>query len=190
MSQLSLVPGFYDKSLLPDLASRMGMRPAAYVDIDCDLYGSTKSALEWMLASRLIVPGTLIGYDDWWTTSCAVYHSSDAVRGLRGDAASVSSRKVRKDAAAIAMVGEWKAHSEMAAKFNVRLVCVAGPCREDPGALKRCDVFNYVAPVFLVTHVGGAGARADDGMGAFSDPALMQRMMEWPMCRTLGTKHG
>ena len=40
------------------------MRPALYVEIDCDLYSSTSLALEWLLANRLIVPGTLLGYDD------------------------------------------------------------------------------------------------------------------------------
>lgn len=40
------------------------MRPALYVEIDCDLYLSSRQALEWLLSSRLIVRGTVIGYDD------------------------------------------------------------------------------------------------------------------------------
>ena len=42
------------------------MRPALYVEVDCDLYVSTRQALEWMIESGLIVNGTLIGYDDWF----------------------------------------------------------------------------------------------------------------------------
>ena len=61
LRSIKLVPGRYDESLKPGLATTLGMRPAAYVDIDCDLYVSTISALDWLYASRLIVPGTLIG---------------------------------------------------------------------------------------------------------------------------------
>ena len=42
-------------------------RPALYVDIDVDLYSSTYQALEWLAQFGLLVPGTIIGYDDWVT---------------------------------------------------------------------------------------------------------------------------
>ena len=41
------------------------MRPALYVDIDCDVYSSSITALRWLLKSNIIVPGTVVGYDDW-----------------------------------------------------------------------------------------------------------------------------
>ena len=41
------------------------MKPALYVDIDADLYSSSLQALEWLFRMGLIVPGTVIGYDDW-----------------------------------------------------------------------------------------------------------------------------
>ena len=61
-SRVELVQGFYNESLTAQLVKRM--RPALYVEIDCDLYISTLQALDWMLANRLIVNGTVIGYDD------------------------------------------------------------------------------------------------------------------------------
>ena len=41
------------------------MLPALYVDIDCDLYSAAVTVLEFMFSSGLIVPGTVLGYDDW-----------------------------------------------------------------------------------------------------------------------------
>ena len=43
------------------------MLPALYLQIDCDLYVSAYQALDWMLANKLVVAGTIIGYDDWTT---------------------------------------------------------------------------------------------------------------------------
>ena len=40
------------------------MKPAFLLDIDCDLYSSTRHALEFMLAAGLLVPGTFVYYDD------------------------------------------------------------------------------------------------------------------------------
>ena len=62
-TRVHLVRGYYNESLNAERAERA--RPALYVDVDCDLYTSTFTALDWMFANRLIVPGTLIGYDDW-----------------------------------------------------------------------------------------------------------------------------
>ena len=59
------IPGFFERSLTPQLSVEQGMQPAVYVDFDVDLYTSTLQALKWMLSSRLVVPGTLLFYDDW-----------------------------------------------------------------------------------------------------------------------------
>ena len=67
---VDLVNGFYDKSLTKTLPAERGMRPARYIDIDCDLHGSTVTALEWLFEHKLAVPGTLVGYDDWWVVPC------------------------------------------------------------------------------------------------------------------------
>jgi len=60
-----LIAGYYNETLRSALVKKM--RPALFVEIDCDLYISTIQALDFMLAHRLIVENTLIGYDDWST---------------------------------------------------------------------------------------------------------------------------
>ena len=62
-NRITLVPGFYNESLTPTLARTAPV--ALYVDINCDLYISTYQALDWLCANRLVVPGTIIGYDDF-----------------------------------------------------------------------------------------------------------------------------
>eukprot|EP00747_Dinoflagellata_sp_TGD_P108676 gnl/TRDRNA2_/TRDRNA2_170484_c4_seq2.p1 gnl/TRDRNA2_/TRDRNA2_170484_c4~~gnl/TRDRNA2_/TRDRNA2_170484_c4_seq2.p1 ORF type:complete len:228 (-),score=23.38 gnl/TRDRNA2_/TRDRNA2_170484_c4_seq2:96-779(-) len=66
--QTGFVVGFYNESLTPTLASQRGMKPALYVDIDCDLYDSSWQALDWLFASGLMVQGptgTFVYFDDW-----------------------------------------------------------------------------------------------------------------------------
>lgn len=49
-----------------DEASAFGAPTAvADVDLDVDLKSSTTQALDWMATHQLIVPGTLLYYDDW-----------------------------------------------------------------------------------------------------------------------------
>ena len=65
--RVSFVKGFFEKSLTDATAAMLPFREALYVDIDVDLYSSTVQVLEWMLKSKLIVKGTVLGYDDWGT---------------------------------------------------------------------------------------------------------------------------
>ena len=62
-----LVRGFYNESLSEGraLSQRLRMPSALLLDIDCDLYTSTKQALRFMLESELLVPGTYVYYDDY-----------------------------------------------------------------------------------------------------------------------------
>ena len=62
--RMELVPGFYNESLTETLASKAN--PAWYVDVNCDLYTSSIQALTWLFRHRLVRPGTLIMYDDWF----------------------------------------------------------------------------------------------------------------------------
>lgn len=64
-SRVNLVRGFYNESLTRTIAIERQMRPALFVEIDCDLYVSTITALDWMMTNRLIVAGTLLVYNDW-----------------------------------------------------------------------------------------------------------------------------
>ena len=61
--RLQTVRGFYDQSLTNELASRFSPKKAAVIYIDCDLYVSTVSVLNWI--PRFLQPGTVIMFDDW-----------------------------------------------------------------------------------------------------------------------------
>ena len=63
--RLEFVRGFFNESLTAATFRLLPFRPARYVDIDVDLYSSTIQVLEWLLTSRILVPGTVIYYDDW-----------------------------------------------------------------------------------------------------------------------------
>ena len=66
--KLTLVPGFFDESLTPELAKDRNMGPASFVDVDVDLYGSTIEVLDFMAREGLLVRGTVIYFDDWGCT--------------------------------------------------------------------------------------------------------------------------
>lgn len=61
-----LLRGFFNVSL-PALKAetRAKMRPAAVVDIDCDIYEGTMTVLGFLFEQRLVQPGTIFYYDDW-----------------------------------------------------------------------------------------------------------------------------
>ncbi len=61
--RLQTVRGFYDRSLTNELASRFAPKKAAVIYIDCDLYVSTVSVLNWI--PQFLQPGTVIMFDDW-----------------------------------------------------------------------------------------------------------------------------
>jgi hypothetical protein len=91
-SNICLIPGFWDAVLVDELVSRYNMKPASYIDIDGDIYSSAILSLDFMFRNKLVIPGTLIGYDDWGGTMTE-----------------------HKEFEA----GESKAHKEMMEKYNV-----------------------------------------------------------------------
>ena len=64
LKRVTTVPGFYDKSLTPELKKRLGLQRAAIVNIDCDLYESTITVLDYV--TDLLVQGTILVFDDWF----------------------------------------------------------------------------------------------------------------------------
>jgi len=95
--RVKLIRGFYNESLQTtarDLSQLVGreMKPAVYVDIDCDLYISTVQALDWMFRNKIIRKGTIIGYDDWWVMPCA------SLQSTRGDFSSYEDFKENSSA--------------------------------------------------------------------------------------------
>ena len=63
-SEYILVPGFYETSLNDGIHQRIDNRKAAIVYVDCDLYESTLSVLEFV--HRYFMNGTVICFDDWY----------------------------------------------------------------------------------------------------------------------------
>ena len=129
----AFVKGFFNVSLTHELVQKLGMRPAAYIDIDSDLTISAKQALSWIFENGLAVPGTLIGYDDWWVNACS--------RGGEMESPLES--------------GEGIAHKEIAEEFGVVFRCVGGGCQTST----RCQAF---APIFAVEKILGKNVRGGD----------------------------
>jgi len=61
---ISLIKGWYDKTLTDELKSSLQIRKASFINIDCDFYESTKTALDW--CKSLLQQGTIISFDDWY----------------------------------------------------------------------------------------------------------------------------
>lgn len=64
MSRVVTVPGMYDESLSAEIKGRHGLRRAAMVMIDCDLYESTVPVLEFL--TDLVGQGTILIFHDWF----------------------------------------------------------------------------------------------------------------------------
>jgi hypothetical protein len=63
--RVELVVGHFSQTLTPTLARERRMRPAILLDLDVDVLGSARIALDWAFSSGLIVPGSILGFDDW-----------------------------------------------------------------------------------------------------------------------------
>jgi len=62
--RLVTVKGFYDQSLIPELAERLLPKKAVLIYVDCDLYSSTVPVLRF--CKDFLQPGTVIVFDDWF----------------------------------------------------------------------------------------------------------------------------
>ncbi len=63
-SKVSVIPGLVEETF----PQQKNLKPAFYIDFDLDIYSPTKYAFEYLMKNDLVVPGTLIGYDDWGGT--------------------------------------------------------------------------------------------------------------------------
>lgn len=63
-TKVSVVAGLVEETL----SKQKDLKPAFYVDFDLDIYSPTKYAFNYLMKNNLIVPGTIIGYDDWGGT--------------------------------------------------------------------------------------------------------------------------
>ena len=64
-AELTLIDGLVQNTLTKELAAKHGFKPAFYVDMDMDIYTPTKFVLEFLIENKIIIKGTIIGFDDW-----------------------------------------------------------------------------------------------------------------------------
>ena len=156
------VSGFFNDSLRPGLGHQLGMQPAKFVDVDVDLYSSAAQVLDFMFSDGLIRAGTLIGYDDWWSGPCR--------RGWGSMKGAVTNPL---------KIGEGLAHAELAHKYGVNFICVAGGC----SASVPCTAFGVI---FLVVRIGDE--RGGDPGFAMSDNEVSEFMERDPVCHAKKAK--
>ncbi len=64
LKRVRLIRGWYNETLNSETKQQLALNRAAIVHIDCDLYQSTASALEFV--TDLIGEGSIIIFHDWW----------------------------------------------------------------------------------------------------------------------------
>jgi hypothetical protein len=163
-----MVRGRFDQTLTPSLARDKGMKPAVYVDMDADLYDSSILSLHWLFRNGLIVPGTLVGYDDWWVIPCAAHAATPKAGATRSAPQST---------------GEWRAHLEATLAYNVTWRCVAGPCAlpaDGVAGLGHCDLHSSIGPIFRVES-WGAASTPDSGF-AIGSSKVAWMLNHWEPC--------
>jgi hypothetical protein len=64
LKDVLIVPGFYEKTLNSQVKEQYGLRRAAIVMIDCDLYESTVPVLDFL--TDLVGQGTILIFHDWF----------------------------------------------------------------------------------------------------------------------------
>lgn len=65
LDNLLFIPGFYSDTLNAETVKDFEIKPASFVDIDCDLYISAKQVLDFLFQNNLLLDGCIVRYDDW-----------------------------------------------------------------------------------------------------------------------------
>ncbi len=66
--KVTIIKGFYDNMLTTELKEKLKIKRASVVWIDCDLYESTKTVLNFIIS--YLVDGTIIVFHDWYCFNC------------------------------------------------------------------------------------------------------------------------
>ena len=64
LDRVTCIPGWFDQTCVPATIEAHGLRKASVIWIDCDLYHSTKSVLDFVVP--LLQDGTILIFDDWY----------------------------------------------------------------------------------------------------------------------------
>ena len=164
---VKFIRGLYSTSLSADLACKLKMRPASYIDIDCDIYTGAIQALDWAFAHGVAQVGTVIGYDDWMVMPCSTGTTD------------------------VWQFGESKAHFNITHKYRVRFECLSGPCHDTPEGTLFCRGIpnrDCWRPYFRVVELG---ATVPD-TGYNTTQAQLHRFIEDksnPRCAGAGQKN-
>jgi O-methyltransferase len=75
MSRVELIEGWFDDTLTPETRDRHEIRKASVIMVDCDLYSSTKTALEF--CAPLLAKDTVMVFDDWLPDSLAAANEGE-----------------------------------------------------------------------------------------------------------------
>lgn len=62
---VTFISGWYKDTLNKITVDKYKLKQAMYVNIDVDIYSSTKQVLDFCLDYGIIAPGTVFRYDDW-----------------------------------------------------------------------------------------------------------------------------
>lgn len=106
-SNIKIIDGWFEETLTKELVEKLENKKIGLLHIDCDIYTSSYKSLDFCFENNLIVPGSLIVYDDWggYWEKMGDGHEFD--------------------------VGEGKAHKEIMEKYNKRCIylekCVVIP---------------------------------------------------------------
>jgi O-methyltransferase len=64
LSKVVTVAGWFENTCTEETISRFGIKKASIINVDCDLYSSAKTALDFV--KPLLTDGTIIIFDDWY----------------------------------------------------------------------------------------------------------------------------
>ena len=73
-TNVKIIAGLVEETMKKNI----NYKPAFYVDFDLDIYSPTRYAFEFLAKNNLIVPGTIIGYDDWGGTPHQNYEHGES----------------------------------------------------------------------------------------------------------------
>jgi hypothetical protein len=71
-ASIEIVEGWFDSTLTADTAQRLRLERAAFINVDCDLYESTVSVLQFV--TPLLQTGTILYFDDWFSVHGSMEH--------------------------------------------------------------------------------------------------------------------
>lgn len=65
LPEVILIGGFFNVTLNEETVRQTDMGPASLINIDVDLYSSTRDVLDFCIQNGILVNGTVVRYDDW-----------------------------------------------------------------------------------------------------------------------------